>query len=112
MNVRQAIVTASLAAMLTACGPNAQPPADTRDPARRATMPRIAPAIIPPEEFAGPAEPPSYEVAIATAAAARHKALGMCESLPAAMRTQCERQANAAFEQSRTRLQALRGNAE
>ncbi len=70
----------------------------------------IAPAIIPPAEVADPTEPPSYEVAIASAAATRNKALERCSNQPDAVRTQCEQEANAAFADAEASLQNLRGN--
>ena len=76
------------------------------------STPDVAPAIIPPDEVANPAEPPSYEVGIATAAATRNKALERCATQPEAVRTQCEQEANAAFVQNETDLQDLRGNTE
>jgi hypothetical protein len=36
------------------------------------STPDVAPPIIPPDEVANPAEPPSYEVGIAAAAASRN----------------------------------------
>ena len=74
--------------------------------------PSIAPAIIPPDEVANPAEPPSYEVGVASAAATRNKALERCATQPEAVRTQCEQEANAAFAQTESDLQDLRGNKE
>jgi hypothetical protein len=71
--------------------------------------PNIAPPIIPPDEVANPAEPPSYEVGIATAAATRNKSRERCATQPEAVRTQCEQEANAAFLQAETDLQDLRG---
>ncbi len=82
------------------------------DDAVARNTPAIAPAIIPPDEVANPAEPPSYEVGIATAAATRNRSLERCATQPEAVRTQCEQEANAAFLQSETDLQDLRGNTE
>lgn len=70
----------------------------------------VAPALIAPSETADPAEPPSYEVAIASAAAIRNKALARCTQQPEIVRPQCEQEANAAFVESETSLQDLRGN--
>jgi hypothetical protein len=70
----------------------------------------IAPAIIAPGEVADPAAPPSYEVAIASAAADRNQALERCAAQPERMRTQCEQEANAAFAEIEAGLQDLRGN--
>ena len=74
--------------------------------------PEVAPAIIPPDEAANPTEPPSYEVAIASAAATRNQALERCMHQPQAVRTQCEQEANAAFASAEADLQNLRGNQE
>ena len=76
------------------------------------SAPPIAPPIIPPDEATTPMEPPSYEVSIAAAAAARNKALERCATQPEAVRTQCEQEANAAFAQAESDLQDLRGNKE
>lgn len=100
------LVSALLA--LAACGK-----ADPGGIAAEATStPDVAPPIIPPDEAANPAEPPSYEVGIATAAATRNKALERCAKQPEAVRTQCEQEANAAFSQNDSDLQDLRGNTE
>lgn len=82
------------------------------DDAAATGTPGLPPSIIPPDEVANPAEPPSYEVGIAAAAAARNKALDRCTMQPEAVRTQCEQEANAAFAQSEADLQDLRGNTE
>jgi hypothetical protein len=100
------LISALLA--LGACGETGP---GAKDMAASST-PAIAPAIIPPDEVADPAEPPSYEVGIATAAAARNKSLERCATQPEAVRTQCEQEANAAFLQNETDLQDLRGNTE
>jgi hypothetical protein len=70
----------------------------------------VAPALIPPTEVADPTVPPSYEVAIASAAATRNKALERCNQQPEIVRPQCEQEANAAFVETETSLQDLRGN--
>jgi len=75
-------------------------------------LPAVAPAIVPPDETADPKEPPSYEVSIASVAAQRNKALERCATQPEAVRTQCEQEANAAFAESESKLQDLRGNKE
>ncbi len=72
----------------------------------------IAPAIIAPGETVDPAQPPSYEVSIASAAAGHNKALERCARQPEAVRTQCEQEANAAFADVETGLEPLRGNQE
>jgi hypothetical protein len=102
------LILISALLVLGACGE-----ADPGDvDAAVASTPRIAPPIIPPDEVANPAEPPSYEVGIATAAAVRNKSIVRCAKQPEAVRTQCEQEANAAFLQSETDLQDLRGNTE
>ena len=94
---------------LGACARSADP--DAAD-AASSNLPPIAPAIIPPDEVANPTEPPSYEVSIASVAAERNKALERCATQPEAVRTQCEQEANAAFSESESKLQDLRGNKE
>ena len=98
--------------LLAACGGDAPAPvAATKAPAPPSadSMP-VAPAIISPDEAASPAEPPSYEVSIATAAAAHNAAKERCATQPEAVRTQCEQEANAAFGDARQELEDLRGN--
>ena len=102
------ILIAALLA-LGACAKTADPGATD---AATKNLPPIAPAIIPPDEVANPTEPPSYEVSIASAAAERNKALERCATQPEAVRTQCEQEANAAFSESESKLQDLRGNKE
>jgi hypothetical protein len=70
----------------------------------------VAPALIAPSEIADPAQPPTYEVAIASAAATRNKSLARCAQQPEIVRPQCEQEANAAFVEAETSLQDLRGN--
>ncbi|HWM44063.1 MAG TPA: hypothetical protein VNP36_16615 [Burkholderiales bacterium] len=70
----------------------------------------IAPAIVQPEEIGDPAQPPSYEVAIASTAAEHNKAKERCAVQPEAVRAQCEQEANAAFSDARDDLDRLRGN--
>ena len=91
---------------VSATGPG-DPGAGSAQPA-----PAVTPAIIPPDEVADPQEPPSYEVAIASAAANRNTALARCATQPSAVRTECEQEANAAFSEAETKLQDLRGNKE
>ena len=95
-------------ALLAACGREAavEAPKAAPDPKEIA----VAPALIAPSEVADPAEPPSYEVSIASAAADRNKALERCLEQPDAVRTQCEQEANAAFAEREAGLQDLRGN--
>lgn len=113
MDSRSAVVLAILAA-LAACGGKADVGDAAANPAGAAPkpLPQVAPAIIPPDEAANPTEPPSYEVAIATAAANRNQALERCMHQPQAVRTQCEQEANAAFADAEADLQNLRGNQE
>ena len=82
-------------------GTPAPPPADS--------LP-VAPAIISPDEVADPVTAPSYEVAIASAAAEHNAAKKRCAAQPEAVRTQCEQEANAAFGDARQNLEDLRGN--
>ena len=68
-----------------------------RSASRRNGEAAVAPAIISPQEVADPAQPPSYEVAIAGAAADRNTAKERCAKQPESVRAQCEQEANAAF---------------
>ncbi len=120
MHTRIGLVTILIVA-LAGCGQTADPGAGgsgaaSADPAADIASANpaadIVPAIVPPGEAADPSEPPSYEVAIASAAAYRNRALERCAAQPAAVRTQCEQEANAAFADSQAKLQDLRGNTE
>ena len=99
----------SLVGLLVACGreETAQAGAD-RD--SRAAAEAVAPAIVPPGEAADPAQPPSYEVSIASAAADHNKALERCRKQPEVVRSQCEQEANASFSDVQSSLEPLRGN--
>ena len=94
--------------LLGACDRPAGDQAASRDAAKNTEA--VAPAIIPPDEVADPTTPPSYEVAIAAAAAAHNKAEERCATQPESVRTQCEQEANAAFAETRASIQDLRGN--
>ena len=107
MNARNGYLLASLV-LLAAC--DRTPAVKTPEqPAIKDSI-EVAPALIAPNEAADPTEPPSYEVAIASAAATRNKALARCAQQPEIVRPQCEQEANAAFVESETKLQDLRGN--
>jgi len=94
--------------LLGACG---RPAGDADAPVAAAAKPSaLAPAIIRPDEQADPSAPPSYEVAIAAAAADHNHALDRCAKQPDAVRTQCEQEANAAFDETRKGLEDLRGD--
>jgi hypothetical protein len=93
---------------LAACGSPTAPPAASVAPP---TDQGIAPPIVSPEEIVDPAEPPSYEVGIASAAADRNRALERCAGQPEAVRTTCEQEANAAFADVEKNLENLRGDA-
>ena len=102
--------------LCAACGGN------TPEPAREATAVApppakaspgaraIAPAIVQPEDIGDPAQPPSYEVAVASAAANHNNAKKRCAVQPESVRAQCEQEANAAFSEAREDLDRLRGN--
>ncbi len=85
----------------------AQPRQAVEDP-----RPPLPPAIVPPQEGADPAEPPSYEVAIATAAADRKHAKEKCAEKSASERKACEADADAAYQAAESTLEVLRGNQE
>ena len=90
--------------LLAACGgESVEAPAEE-------TAVAVAPAIISPQEVADPAQPPSYEVAIAGAAADRNTAQERCAKQPEAVRAQCEQEANGAFSEAQGDLERLRGN--
>ncbi|MGH8204676.1 MAG: hypothetical protein ACREST_08710 [Steroidobacteraceae bacterium] len=104
------ISTLTVLLALGACGRSAdvapEPQPREKDPIE------LAPAINAPTEITGPVQPPSYEVAAASAAADRNKALERCVTQPDAVRVQCEQEANAAFAKANADLQHLRGNQE
>ncbi len=94
--------------LLAACGRSSQDAAAVNS---AATDPNaVAPAIVSPDEEAVSTEPPSYEVSIATAASRHNAALERCTRQPEAVRAQCEQEANAAFAETESNLQDLRGN--
>jgi hypothetical protein len=95
-------------ALATACAPPAEESATTE--ATQAGSAEIAPPISPPVEGANPGLPPSYEVAIAAAAANRNREKARCATQPEAVRATCEQEANAAFAEVRASLEDLRGN--
>jgi hypothetical protein len=108
MNARNGCLLAILT-LLSACA--------REDGANAATAPdagnfaaTVAPPIIAPDEVADPAQPPSYDVSIASAAADHNKAVERCGKQPEAVRTQCEQEANAAFAEAESKLEPLRGN--
>lgn len=70
----------------------------------------LAPPLVPPSEGADPAEPPSYEVGIATAAAERNHVKEKCADLPKLERETCEASADATFATAQSGLTDLRGN--
>jgi hypothetical protein len=70
----------------------------------------LPPPIDAPTESASPDEPPSYEVAIATAAAERNRMKRRCTELPEVERAACEADADAAFAAASADLESLRGN--
>jgi hypothetical protein len=109
------------ACLLAACGgkaadTTADATADTVNPTATAPAaapdppPAPAPAIVSPEVEADPALPPSYEVAVASAAAEHNRAQERCTKQPEAVRAQCEQEANAAFSDAQRNLERLRGN--
>jgi hypothetical protein len=92
-----------------ACGGKA-PESPASGTAQIEPPPAVPPAIVAPEEFADPAEPPSYEVAVAGAAAEHNRAKKHCETQPEPVRASCEQEANAAFAEAQQGLENLRGN--
>ena len=94
--------------LLGACG--GKSPEIAAEASAAAARPPIPPAIVPPHEVADPTQPPSYEVAIAGAAAEHNTAKERCAKQPEAVRAQCEQEANAAFSDTQGDLDRLRGN--
>ena len=105
MSARNGLLIAAF--LLCAC--DASGPVETLPADERPDLP-IAPALIEPGEVADPTDPPSYEVAIASAAADRNKAVARCAAQSELVRVRCEQEANAAFVEARDDLQDLRGN--
>lgn len=99
----------TLVGLLAACGREQAAQAGSGLDSRAAAD-AIAPAIIPPGEASDPAQPPSYEVAIASAAADHNKALDRCRNQPESVRSQCEQEANVSFSEVQASLESLRGN--
>jgi hypothetical protein len=70
----------------------------------------LPPPIVPPADTSDANEAPSYEVAIATAAAERNRAKKKCAELQEIERTSCESEADSAFATASSDLESLRGN--
>ena len=105
---RRLLSLITLTCLLAACGREESAQARPETGIEEAAA--VAPAIIAPAESADPAQPPSYEVAIASAAADHNKALERCRKQPEAVRSQCEQEANASFSDVEASLESLRGN--
>ncbi len=113
MTMKMTIATAPAliaALLLAACGGAPGDSAVGTVPPAADAPEEIVPPIVSPQEVADPAEPPSYEVAVATAAAGHNEAMRRCALQPAAVRARCEQEANAAFSTAREDLEDLRGN--
>ena len=102
------LLASAILILLNACGGNS--PEITAEASAEATLPPVTPAIVPPQEIADPTQPPSYEVAIASAAAEHNTARERCSKQPEAVRAPCEQEANAAFTDAQGDLDDLRGN--
>lgn len=112
MNGNFAIITLLAASLaFTACGrgPEVSTPTPTEAPDPTGGL---APPLVTPGENTTSSQAPSYEVSIASAASDHNKALARCAQAPAAVRTQCEQEANAAFADVQKSLEPLRGNQE
>ena len=112
---KPALALAALCLCAACGGKTPEPARDARTaaPASANASPEaiaVAPAIVQPEDIGDPAQPPSYEVAIAGAAAEHNNAKKRCALQPESVRTQCEQEANAAFAEARDDLDSLRGN--
>lgn len=104
--MRNACAVAALPLLLLgACGARTPQPAP-----ESAANPKLAPPIIAPDASADPSLPPSYEVAVAGAAAEHNAAKERCAQQPESVRAQCEQEANAAFSAAQGDLDRLRGN--
>jgi hypothetical protein len=110
MNARNGYLLALLT-LLSACARDDDAGADTT-PVAQDSIAAVAPPIIALDEAPDQAQPPSYEVSIASAASSHNKALERCERQPEAVRTQCKQEANAAFAEVESGLEPLRGNPE
>jgi hypothetical protein len=107
------LVLAAALATVSACDrspPRQRAPAEPPEQGQAAQQ--LPPAIISPVDSADPAEPPSYEVAIASAAADREQAKRRCAEKSERLRAMCEADADAAYESAEGALQDLRGNQE
>jgi hypothetical protein len=102
----QLLRAAPLAVLMLLCGCERAP--DTGISAKDDSS--LPPAIIPPVEAADPAERPSYEVGIATAAADRNKAKEKCAEKSERLQAMCDAEADAAFATAEADLDDLRGN--
>ncbi len=100
----------TLATLLLVAGCGGGSVESTVEASASGAAPDVAATIIAPHEVADPTQPPSYEVAIAGAAAERNAAQERCATQPEAVRTQCEQEANAAFAEQESDLADLRGN--
>jgi len=106
--MKLAYATLAFSLLLGACG-GESPESMAEAPVEAGPAP-VSPPILPPSEVADPAQPPSYEVAIAGAAAEHNTAKKRCAKQPEAVRAQCEQEANAAFSEAEGNLEDLRGN--
>jgi hypothetical protein len=113
MNTRLALALLIGTITLAACGrETADIPASAAATATEVDPAGLAPPLLPPGDGVDPVQPPSYEVAIATAAANHNKSLARCAEQPESVRVQCEQEANAAFAGAQSDLEPLRGNQE
>ena len=96
-------------ALFAACDRAPQPVSAAAAPAV-ADQDTLSPSTVPPTESSDADATPSYEVAIATAAAKRNRAMDKCAELPEIERITCEEQAAAAFQTAESDLEDLRGN--
>ncbi len=72
----------------------------------------VAQPILAPDDVADQAQPPSYEVSIASAASDHNKAIDRCTRQPESVRTQCEQEAKVSFAEAERSIAPLRGNPE
>lgn len=97
----------TVAALLSLLGACEQAPDFAADESAKASLP---PAIVPPTDEPNAAEPPSYEVGIATAAAEHNRAKEQCAEKSERLQALCDAEAAAAFVDAKADLEDLRGN--
>jgi hypothetical protein len=114
MNSRSSlwIIACASMALCAGCGRESGSIAEAAPPAQ---LPAGDPSAVPAQPVSAPAVPaftPSYEVAIATAAADHTNGLEQCAALPDEEREACRDTVNAAYEAAREAAQSGRGDSQ